>query len=1029
MSKIVKSSSISALSIRILMLFLLPLPGLGAVNLADDPSFENVGSFVYTNNLVTFFSSWRYFSLGNSDARLEPTTDAHSGATALHLWRFNASGDVGGVDNDHIGRRMFVEPGKTYRASVWAKTPASGQMRIRIPEFDGAGTYLGVDHGSAFPLTSSWQEYTVDYVSEPGAASAAVAIVLDGPGEVIFDDVSFQWIPTTVPGAPTIALPTGITTDATPRVEWRGEDHDSFQVRIAASSSPDDSIVWDSGQIAGAESFVSGTGSLPEDQTLYVHVREQNLFGWGLWNVRSAPFRVELPPQPTGILYTYDLDYTRSLTPARAFENAHLVSALQGIVNRTDPRLYVHFVQGVISPGDVDQYWLDRLREPGRWLAQKTLQAAPSIESLVQTFAADIQGVVLWDRAVPATSNVASTVAGVGDLLPIPYDTTGGSLYQRLVATGPQLPVVVNLVGKFTGTGVIPDIGRASSGSAKCDAYLWAKTLYIDTGLCDAAFQGYYIDAWWINNPSAGGNWQNHTLTNHDFFIAHRGFIWDLNVWGNEKPVDDPGQPLGTDLATVKEILLASYQALEGKRMIHVGGFTPWAFKYTDYPGAGGSHGGVDTEWEMVRILSSYNAYIDADALGLSALANASVFMNLPLPERYAQPLPPMPDEMRRLGLLDPYGTIQAKTYLYHYIGDYDSAAWVTNTLYPFWDSPDRGQVTLTWAVSPTDAVRARQFFEYAYRTRTARDTFAAGSSGAGYVNPTQLLPPRSPSGLPSAADVFAEHGQKHFRPFDYDFTGFVINGHAGANTSAGQRLYLPFSGGGIVDLRYFPSSPLLQDTMPVFSHAGDLGGSYFGGPDPSVDGTTMANDAHPGTIEFLMYRTVISTPTYYKNVNQWLVENRADRGWVFCDSDLFSYAARQYLRGTNDYLATYLFDTVPDTLERGQSYDVQIAVRNDGWVPWEAAGPNANTLVLEFVDENGALAQQEAIPLPADIEAGDAVVLPYTLSTSVPSGTYFLQYEMVRGSDRFSNYDDMPWSNAIVVEGSLSRTDLWVLY
>ncbi|EQD70078.1 hypothetical protein B1A_06491, partial [mine drainage metagenome] len=50
---------------------------------------------------------------------------------------------------------------------------------------------------------------------------------------------------------------------------------------------------------------------------------------------------------------------------------------------------------------------------------------------------------------------------------------------------------------------------------------------------------------------------------------------------------------------------------------IHIGGFIPWDKKYTKYPGAGGKHGGVATEWEYAYIVSCFNGYMDADALGL----------------------------------------------------------------------------------------------------------------------------------------------------------------------------------------------------------------------------------------------------------------------------------------------------------------------------------------------------------------------------------------------------------------------------
>lgn len=36
-----------------------------------------------------------------------------------------------------------------------------------------------------------------------------------------------------------------------------------------------------------------------------------------------------------------------------------------------------------------------------------------------------------------------------------------------------------------------------------------------------------------------------NTVSNHDYFIAHRGFFWDLDVWTDEAPNDDPHQPIG----------------------------------------------------------------------------------------------------------------------------------------------------------------------------------------------------------------------------------------------------------------------------------------------------------------------------------------------------------------------------------------------------------------------------------------------------------------------------------------------------
>lgn len=48
------------------------------------------------------------------------------------------------------------------------------------------------------------------------------------------------------------------------------------------------------------------------------------------------------------------------------------------------------------------------------------------------------------------------------------------------------------------------------------------------------------------------------------------------------------------------------------------------------------------------------------------------------------------------------------------------------------------------------------------------------GDSGAGYLNPTQLFPPRQYSNLPSAADTWVEHCTPLYRKFDVSFTGYI---------------------------------------------------------------------------------------------------------------------------------------------------------------------------------------------------------------------------------------------------------------
>ena len=359
-------------------------------------------------------------------------------------------------------------------------------------------------------------------------------------------------------------------------------------------------------------------------------------------------------------------------------------------------------------------------------------------------------------RQVPATSCLASTAAGCDDLLPVRFSRATNSMFALL--TGKLgLPVRLWLVNpdgtpKFTGKGLIPDLNEPSSGSAKNDAYRWAIRQYIDSGKCDARFAAYYIDAFWMkcSNPL---QWDLHTLSNHDYFIARRAFFFDLATWGDETPVDDPGQKLGLDRQTFLQ-MLAALNRKAPKSMIKVGGFTPWAFKYTDHPGAGGKHGGVETEWEFARLISQFNGYMEADAIGVSSIANASFYAHYPLKERYPQPNPkPSRADWQKAGYLTAEGKVAPKLYVGYYVGDYDSPSWLYKAVAAFFSDPQRGRVPLGWAFDPNLADRAPQALVYAYRHATTNDFFIAGDSGAGYLNP-RALTDRPDSKLPPALEA-----------------------------------------------------------------------------------------------------------------------------------------------------------------------------------------------------------------------------------------------------------------------------------
>lgn len=62
-----------------------------------------------------------------------------------------------------------------------------------------------------------------------------------------------------------------------------------------------------------------------------------------------------------------------------------------------------------------------------------------------------------------------------------------------------------------------------------------------------------------------------YKVMNHDFFISRRAFFFDLDVWPNAIPNDDPNQPMGTDYNTLVAILAAANKMLNASSLIHIG--------------------------------------------------------------------------------------------------------------------------------------------------------------------------------------------------------------------------------------------------------------------------------------------------------------------------------------------------------------------------------------------------------------------------------------------------------------------------
>lgn len=539
------------------------------------------------------------------------------------------------------------------------------------------------------------------------------------------------------------------------------------------------------------------------------------------------------------------------------YDMLNFITALQGLVNREGPRLMVAF------QGQTDNFWLKYLRREGKLLYGYKLETINSFDDFLAQYKDAIAsfGLAAWDENVPATSNVALTVCGVDGCLPV---RGGGEVARRIQqATGAE--VKLDLVGMFTGSGSIPGTGEPSSGSAKCDAYLWAMHNYMD--YTNNEIMGYLMDGMkWAGStpyPDLG----NAYVPNHDYLVMKKAFVFDLSPWPDEAPNDDPGQPVGTDYNTMKALLRRQYEKNNGE-IFQICGFVPWHQKYTTHNGNSKTHDVVPSEWAYAEVISCYNGVMDAEAYAYCGISNASIYTQYKGQDQYENNRPAQTAEF------DP-----SKTYGLIYMGDYDAAAWLKMRTPDLWTDPVRGEIPLAWGFNPNLSERVPMIFDYLYEYKTDNDFFVAGDSGAGYLNP-YLLFNRKHSDLPAGDQAFIEHNQYYFEKFDLDITGFVINGAFPFDQQV-KEMYTQFSPGGVI--HNCPGSSFdVVDGTPFMPEASDIASIGTSANVSEAAQTIVSSLMNKDKYNFKMFRFILWTPSSIKAVLDTVEEKAPGRiEWV----------------------------------------------------------------------------------------------------------------------------------------------------
>ena len=399
----------------------------------------------------------------------------------------------------------------------------------------------------------------------------------------------------------------------------------------------------------------------------------------------EAPTEEETLPdvEPSELLIIKDIRYIGEATNDEDWNDmVRLYTSLQGRLNKV-ARKTGTFVYQMFDP--TDQFWLDYISGEGKMLGGCAVTELTTWDELWAALGEEITaaGLVVWDPNAPATANAAATVCSVEGYLPVRYDTDADSLYTWL--TGHGVEVKLDLVGKFTGEkgSTIPDTKLRSSGSIKCDPYLWAMELYMDR--CSSTMLAYALDG--ASQVATNPVYQKaeattpayNQLYSHDYYIYNECFFIDLTCVATETPCDDKKQPRACDSNTLATILRTMQKRNKGQ-FTKLMGFPPWYMKYTTHLN-NGSTAPVSLEWQFVAFITEYNFIKEADAAHPAWMTNARSTASTPLPPSPTSIMSlPLPRPTTRRCATSPFTSVTT-------IPPHGSRTWFPGT------SPTRGGV------------------------------------------------------------------------------------------------------------------------------------------------------------------------------------------------------------------------------------------------------------------------------------------------------------------------------------------------
>jgi len=520
------------------------------------------------------------------------------------------------------------------------------------------------------------------------------------------------------------------------------------------------------------------------------------------------------------------------------YDRLIFLSSLQGIVNKERPQLYL-----IHHPSD--QFWLDTYQEAGQpygWLNQTDIIPLPDFEAVLNTFDGEITGLVEWDDAVPATLNVATTIAGVEGW---PIVRRGSALSEALSV---RWPIAQSLAGQFTDN---------------LAAYRWAVETYLQTGRANFTLLAYLEDGYPAQKYRQGKMTRGGVYAlERDYVIQQGGFAFDLSPWRDEAPEE----------AELMSQIMQAARREAGLKLIKIWGFIPWYEKYAAEAGAGGSHSAVDGEWESTWLFSYYAAYLQGgggDAWG-AAMANVSVHRFGPKPagEQGSRGDGNSSFVTRHSSLenyLLPDGSVNPKlTFALFYAGDYDL---VHPTLVSFaagekstWNDGGRGRIPLAWGINPGMEEEIPGVMSYLLATRTGQDYLVGANSGAGYINPQGLSRRYRQQWLTRSGDYYQKYG--------ITVQGFLLNGRGYSLPPEWVARFAKIAPDGIAEPYYEIEGawPRLVGGAPYIGVPKETLGDSVAGSAQNAHAVYRRNQTE-GRPPFLVFRSSFQSPKFLAEV------------------------------------------------------------------------------------------------------------------------------------------------------------------